>query len=129
MRAWLPVVLVLALAGCGGSDDAPTPSASSASTTPGKVATEASGTVDPLAITSYVCRRNAKGVWKVQGTLENTGKQARDYSVTAFIGQQTGPARVVELDRVRAGASVPFTMDPIVAAPEGPCRLRAVISL
>ncbi|MET1132709.1 MAG: hypothetical protein ABWX60_04740, partial [Aeromicrobium sp.] len=105
MRAWLPVVLVLALAGCGGSDDAPTPSEGSTSTTPGQVATDATGTVDPLAITSFVCRRNAKGGWKVQGTLKNTAKKVRDYRVTAFIGQQTGPARIVELDKVKAGAS------------------------
>lgn len=129
MRVWLPVVLVLALAGCGGSDDDPTPSEGSTSTAPGQVATESTGTVDPLAITSFVCRQNAKGGWKVQGTLKNTGQKVRDYRVTAFIGQQTGPARIVELDKVKAGASVPFAMDPIVAAPEGPCRLQAVIAL
>lgn len=126
MRAWMPVLLVLAVAGCGGGDKdaAPTPAGASSSPAAG---TEAVGTVDPLAITSFACRRNSGGQWKVRGTLKNSGKQARDYRVTAFIGQQTGPARTVDLDRVKAGGSVPFTVDPIVAAPDGPCRLQAVI--
>lgn len=129
MRAWVSVVLVLAVAGCGASDGSAAPKTDATSTAPGQLGTEAQGTVDPLAITTFTCRQNAKGRWKVQGTLKNTGKQVRDYRVTAFIGQQTGPARVVELDRVKAGATVPFAIDPIVAAPDGPCRLQATIAL
>lgn len=125
MRAWMPVLLVLAVAGCGGGekDESPTPAASS---TPA-AGTEAAGTVDPLAITSFACHRDAGGQWKVRGTLKNSGKQVRDYRITAFIGQQTGPARTVDLDRVKAGGSAPFALDPVVAAPDGPCRLQAVI--
>lgn len=129
MRAWVSVVLVLAVAGCGGGGDATAPAADATSTAPGQAGAEATGTVDPLAITTFTCRQNAKGRWKVRGTLTNTGRQTRDYRVTAFIGQQAGPARTVEVDRVDAGATVPFAIDPIVAAPDGPCRLQATIAL
>lgn len=127
MRVWLPVLLVLALSGCGGSDDG----SSAADPTPDAVgvagATQVEGTVDPLAITSFTCRQNAEGRWRVKGTLTNPGEQTRDYRVTIFIGQQTGPARTVDLKRVKAKASVPFTAVPVVAAPDGPCRLQALI--
>lgn len=125
MRAWMSVLLVLVVAGCGGGEDAaPTPTADASSTS---AASEAAGTVDPLAITSFTCRKNAAGRWKVRGTLRNSGEQTRDYRVTAFIGQQTGPGRFVDLDRVKAGADVPFTVNPVVAAADGPCRLQALI--
>lgn len=127
MRLWVPVLLVLALAGCGTGDDEPTTTPSSEVTSAAGVPAQAEGTVDPLAITTFACRKNAEGRWGVKGTLTNTGEQARNYRVTVFIGQQTGPARTVDLDRIKAGASVPFTLRPIVAAPDGPCRLQALI--
>ena len=125
MRVWLPVLMVLVLAGCGGTSDEPTPEPTSnaAAVSAGQVP----GTVDPLAITEFLCRKNAEGRWRVKGTLTNTAAQARDYRITVFIGQQTGPARTLDLDRVKAGASVPFTLQPIVAAPDGPCRLQALV--
>lgn len=127
MRVWLPVLMVLVLSGCGGSDDesdvaTPTADALTVAGTP-----QVKGTVDPLAITSFTCRKNVEGRWRVKGTLTNSGQQTRDYRVTIFIGQQTGPARTVDLDRIKAGASVPFTALPVVAAPDGPCRLQALI--
>lgn len=126
MRVWLPVLLVLALSGCGGSDDESTAAAPTTDTSVAG-APQVKGTVDPLAITSFTCRKNAEGRWRVKGTLTNSGQQARDYRVTVFIGQQTGPARTVDVGRVKAGDSVPFTALPVVAAPDGPCRLQALI--
>ena len=126
MRVWLPVLMVLVLAGCGGNDDGPGATPSAVPTTPGGVA-QVPGTVDPLAITSFTCRKGDDGRWRVKGTLTNTASATRDYRVTVFIGQQTGPARTVDLDRVKGGASVPFTAQPVVAAPDGPCRLQALI--
>ena len=128
MRVWLPVLMVLALAGCGGNDPEPDQTPTSAATTPGGVA-QVRGTVDPLAITRFTCRQDDAGRWRVKGTLTNTAKSTRDYRVTVFIGQQTGPARTVDLDRVKGGASVPFTAQPVVAAPDGPCRLQALVRL
>lgn len=127
MRLWVLVLLVVALAGCGGGDDEPSSKPSTEVTSATGVPAQAEGTVDPLAITTFTCRKNAEGRWGVKGTLTNTGKQARNYRVTAFIGQQTGPARSVDLDQVKADASVPFTLRPIVAAPDGPCRLQALV--
>jgi len=123
------MVGALALAGCG--DDAPDPSATvtPATSAPTTAATSAApaGTVDPMAITAFTCRRNAKGAWVAKGTLENTGAKDRDYRVAAFVGRQEGPARTVELERVKAGDSVPFTLRPIAAAPDGPCHLQALV--
>lgn len=127
MRVWLPVLMVLALSGCGGSDDEPAASSPTSGTTAVAGAGQVEGTVDPLAITSFTCRKNAEGRWRVKGTLTNTAGQVRDYRVTVFIGQQTGPARTVDLDRVKANSSVPFTALPVVAAPDGPCRLQALV--
>ncbi|MBC9226008.1 hypothetical protein GL325_06735 [Aeromicrobium sp. 636] len=127
MRAWISVLLVLAVAGCGGSDDAPTPEAGSTAASSTGVASQAAGTIDPLAITSFTCRKVAGGAWKVKGTVQNSGQKVRDYRLTVFIGQQTGPARTVDLDKVKAGSSVPFALDPIVAAPDGPCRMQAAV--
>lgn len=127
MRVWLPVLLVLALSGCGGSDEDPAVAAPTDGAVTVAGAPQVKGTVDPLAVTSFTCRKNAEGRWRVKGTLTNSGQQPRDYRVTIFIGQQTGPARTVDLDRVKAGASVPFTALPVVAAPDGPCRLQALI--
>jgi len=127
MRAWISVLLLLAVAGCGGSDDAPTPQAGSTAASAPGVPSQTAGTIDPLAITSFTCRKLADGGWKVKGTVRNSGQKVRDYRLTVFIGQQTGPARTVDLDRVKAGASVPFTLDPIVAAPDGPCRMQAAV--
>lgn len=125
MRVWLPVLMVLVLGGCGG-DAEPEATPSSAAPAPGGAA-QVPGTVDPLAITSFTCRKDPEGRWRVKGTLTNTAEQGRDYRVTVFIGQQTGPARTIDLDRVKGGASVPFTAQPVVAAPDGPCRLQALI--
>ncbi|MCL3838436.1 hypothetical protein [Aeromicrobium duanguangcaii] len=127
MRAWISVLLVLAVAGCGGSDDAPTPQTGSSVTSASGVPSQASGSIDPLAITSFTCRKLADGSWRVKGTLQNSGQKVRDYRLTVFIGQQTGPARTVDLDKVKAGSKVPFTLDPIVAAPDGPCRMQAAV--
>ena len=128
MRVWLPVLMMLLLVGCGGSDkttSGPTPT--SAASSVDTASAEPRGTVDPLAITDVDCRKDADGQWQTKGTLTNSGKQTRDYRVTVFIGQQTGPARTVDLDRIKSGASVPFTVRPIVAAPDGPCRLQALV--
>lgn len=127
MRAWVSVLFVLPLAACGGGDDEATPPAPASSSTAPGVPSHTAGTVDPLAITSFTCRKAASGAWQVKGTLENTGPKSRDYRLTVFIGQQTGPARTLDLDRVKAGSDVPFTVDPIVAAPDGPCRLQASV--
>ncbi|GAA3541602.1 hypothetical protein AFL01nite_25150 [Aeromicrobium flavum] len=127
MRAWISVLFVLPLAACGGGDDEPTPQADASSAVAPGVPAQTAGTVDPLAITSFSCRQDDSGRWKVKGTLENSGPKSRDYRLTVFIGQQTGPARTLDLDRVGAGSSVPFTVDPIVAAPDGPCRLQASV--
>lgn len=126
MRVWLPVLMVLVLGACSGGDAEPEPTPSSA--VPAAGAAQVPGTVDPLAITGFTCRKDGpEGRWRVKGTLTNTAKQVRNYRVTVFIGQQTGPARTIDLDRVKGGASVPFTTQPVVAAPDGPCRLQALV--
>lgn len=128
MRVCLPMLMVLALAGCGGSDDR-SASAPTSAASPAAGSAQVPGTVDPLAITDFTCRKSADGRWRVRGTLTNTAKQVRDYRVTVFIGQQTGPASTIDLDRVKGAASVPFTTQPVVAAPDGPCRLQALVRL
>lgn len=125
MRAWVWLLPVAVLTACGGADHGGAP-ASAPTSAPVGLPAQAEGTVDPLAITSFTCRQNAKGRWKVSGTLTNSGKQPRHYRVTAFIGRRTGPARTVELPRVAPGAEVEFTVRPVVAAPDGPCRLQAL---
>jgi hypothetical protein len=127
VRAWLSVLFVLPLAACGGGGDEPTPQADETSAVASGVPARTAGTFDPLAITSFTCRQDEAGRWEVRGTLENSGPRSRDYRLTVFIGQQTGPARTLDLDRVKAGSTVPFTVDPVVAAPDGPCRLQAAV--
>lgn len=128
VRFVLPLVAVAVLAGCGG-DETATPAATT--TTPAPAATTAApapvGTPDPMAVTSFACRPDAQGAWTARGTLKNTAKKDRDYRVVVLIGPDGGTARTVDLPNVRAGASVPFTLDAIVTSPDGPCQVQALV--
>lgn len=130
MRRWVPIVLVcLVVAGCGSdepSEPATSASATDAAPAPSAVTT-AAGTVDPLAITAFTCRKNAKGAWRAAGRITNGAKADRDYRVTVFIGQEEGPARSVDLENVKAGSTVPFQVETLVVAPDGPCRMQAAV--
>lgn len=130
MRRWVPVVLVcLVVAGCGSDEPSapPATSGATAASVPTSAEATAAGVVDPLAITAFTCRKNAKGAWRAAGKITNGAKVDRDYRVTVFIGQEEGPARTVDLENVKAGSTVPFDVDTLVVAPAGPCRMQASV--
>jgi hypothetical protein len=118
----LSLPLVLALTACGGSDEPPTPAA----TTPAPVSspTIAPPTGDPVpeALSKFRCEPDGAGAFTASGVLKNSGKAKVTFQVTVYVGPAAGApasAKTKEIPTVKGGGSVDFAIDTIPAPPEG----------
>ena len=127
MRRWAWVLLPFVFASACGGNDSSADSKTEATDANTSAAKSVDGVVDPLAISSFTCRKDEAGNWLAKGTVKNTAKEDRDYKVVVFIGEREGPARTVDLPNLKAGAEVPFEVSALAASPDGPCQLQAVI--
>ncbi len=127
MRRWAWVLLPLVFVSACGGKDSSTGSKTEATNTNTSAAKSVAGQIDPMAITSFTCRKDEAGNWLAKGTVKNTAKKNQDFKVIVFIGEREGPARTVDLPNIKAGDEVPFEVTALAASPDGPCQLQAVI--
>jgi len=116
---------VLLTAGCGAADKAePNPSESAKPTDPALA--EGEPAVD--ALTDFVCRADADGVWSASGTVKNSGEASAGFQVAVLVAEQgAGEAKTAELESIKPGETGEFTLADLPAAGEHPrCRVSVV---
>lgn len=117
--------LLIALAGCGGSDGPatrPTTSATAAREPAQSTIAPPTGTPVPEALSQFRCDPDGAGTFQASGTVENATKAKVTFQVTVYVGDpQDVPssAKTKQLAGVAGGGSVEFQIDKIPAPAEG----------
>jgi hypothetical protein len=127
------LALVVALGGCGGSDEPAEPTATkTAEPKPSASIAVETGKPAPQDLASFRCAADAKGRWNAVAIVSNTTKKAQDYQITVHVGPAEGeasPARTQSIGRINAGGSVTVRVLKIpAAAPDGPCQVQLLAS-
>ncbi|MFY0407048.1 hypothetical protein [Solicola sp. PLA-1-18] len=134
-------VLALALAGCGGGDDA-APAPTDPSTT---VTAEPTATASPSAagaagipgvaadadVSDLLCARDGSGAWTATGAITNPTSAPADYRITVVVGAPDGgqkPGRRLVLPQLQPGKATAFTVDavPVGESATPTCRVQVV---
>lgn len=116
------VVAALLLAGCSATPSKTPPPSGSASPTP------KSNAYAPEALSEFRCGAERAG-WVARGILSNATKDSLSYQVTVYVGDasSSGTGITRRYENIKAGGSIPITIDKIPATGEnGTCNVRVM---
>lgn len=121
------MVVLLALAACGGEAEEPEPTAEPTATAGGDPLPE--GTPAPEALSGLRCAQK-DGKWTVSGVIANAGKEAASYQVTAYVGVRDGQpheGRTMQLASIQPGGSIPFSLEDVTQqGDDGTCHVHVL---
>ncbi|MDO9379463.1 MAG: hypothetical protein Q7T56_11500 [Nocardioidaceae bacterium] len=130
--------LVLALAGCGGGDEAPAP-VDPSTTVPAEPTASASasggtglpGVAANADVSDLLCARDSAGAWRATGAITNPTQAPADYRITVVVGAPDAgqkQARRLVLPQLQPSEPTAFAVDeiPVGEAATPTCRVQVV---